>query len=91
MKTLVIVDITPINKIKLAEYSAQAAETLKPFNGIFIAKGPVEVLHGDAKHPMKAVIEFPDKQNAKNWYKSKAYQDLISLREQGMQSQFHLL
>lgn len=91
MTSLVIVDLTPIDKIKLSEYSALAAETLKPFNGHFIAKGGVETLHGKTAHPMKAVIEFPDKESAINWYNSAAYQAIIPLREQGMHSQFHLV
>ena len=91
MKTLIIVDLTPIDKIKLSEYSALAAETLIPFNGVFIAKGAAEPLNGESNHPIKAVIEFPDKQSAKDWYNSSAYQAIIPLREQGMHSQFHLV
>jgi uncharacterized protein (DUF1330 family) len=91
MKSLVIVDLTPIDKTKLSEYSALAAETLLPFSGQFIAKGPIESLTGEATQPMKAVIEFPNKQSAKDWYNSAAYQAIIPLREQGMHSQFHLV
>lgn len=39
MTNLVVVDLTPIDKDKMAQYSALAAETLTPFNGNFIAKG----------------------------------------------------
>lgn len=91
MTSLVIVDLTPVDKTQLTQYSTLAAQTLKPFNGHFIAKGPVETLHGEAMHPVKAVIQFPDKESAKNWYNSAAYQKIIPLREQGMQSQFHLV
>lgn len=91
MTSLIIVDLTPIDKTILTEYSALAAETLKPFNGHFIAKGQIETLHGDNAHPMKAVIEFPDKESAKNWYNSPAYQAIIPLRNSGMKSQFHLV
>jgi uncharacterized protein (DUF1330 family) len=91
MQNLVIVDLTPTNKTQLSEYSALAAETLKPFNGQFIAKGEIQVLHGEASHPIKAVIQFPDKQSAKDWYNSAAYQAIIPLREQGMDCQFHLV
>ena len=91
MPTLVIVDLTPIDKTLLSEYSALAAETLKPFKGRFMAKGAIDVLHGEANHPMKVVIEFPDKDSAKGWYSSAEYQAIIPLREQGMRSQFHLV
>lgn len=91
MKTLIIVDLTPVNKTLLTEYSALAAETLKLFNGEFIAKGATESLHGEVTHPMKAVIEFPDKKSATDWYNSAEYQAIIPLREEGMKSQFHLV
>lgn len=89
MTSLVIVDLTPINQEKMAEYSAQAAETFKPFGGHFIAKGAFDVLHGDMTHPVKAIIEFPNKKSAKDWYNSDAYQVIIPLRDEGMNSQFH--
>jgi uncharacterized protein (DUF1330 family) len=91
MTSLVIVDLTPLDKEQLAKYSEQAAITLAEFGGQFIAKGGIEVLHGDAVHSVKAVIQFPDKATAKNWYNSAAYQAIIPLREMGMQSQFHLV
>ncbi len=91
MSSLVVVDLTPTDKTKIAEYSALATETLVPFNGRFLAKGPVEVLHGEAPHPIKAVIEFPDADSARNWYNSEAYQAIVPLRNTGMQSQFHLI
>lgn len=91
MTCLVIVDLTPIDKAQLGQYSEQAAKTVAAFDGHFIAKGAIEVLHGEASHPMKAVIQFPDKDTARNWYQSEAYQALIPQRELGMNSQFHLL
>ncbi len=91
MTCLVIVDLTPTDKVNLGQYSEQAAKTVAAFDGHFIAKGAIETLHGEAAHPMKAVIQFPDKEAARNWYQSEAYQALIPLREQGMQSQFHLV
>lgn len=91
MTSLVIVDLTVLDNTKLAEYSAQAGETLIPYNGRFIAKGEAETLHGEPEHVMKAVIEFPDKESAKNWYFSAAYQALIPLREQGIRSCFQLV
>jgi len=91
MTCLVIVDLTPTDKTQLGQYSEQAAKTLAAFDGEFIAKGEIETLHGESSHPMKAVIQFPDKDTARNWYQSDAYQALIPQRELGMKSQFHLV
>ncbi len=91
MTTLIIVDVTPVNKEMLTRYSAMAGATLIPFQGEFIAKGPIESLHGEQSFEMKVVLQFPSKENAIAWYNSAAYQEIIPLREQGMKSQFHLI
>lgn len=91
MSALVIVDLTPTNTEALAAYSSKAAETLIPFGGEFIAKGPIESLHGGCEFQTKVVIEFPDKDCATAWYNSPAYQAIIPIRDHGMHSQFHLI
>ena len=91
MSALIIVDLTPTDKEKLTAYSTLAASTLLPFGGEFLAKGPIEALHGDAAFSTKVVIQFPDRDSAVNWYNSKAYQEIIPVRELGMISQFHLV
>jgi len=91
MKSLIIVDFTPIDQTHLTQYAQLAAQTIESLGGQFIAKGPIETLHGQSTHTMKAVIEFKDKDTARNWYNSEAYQAIIELRNQGMDSQFHLV
>ncbi len=91
MTALIIVDLTIIDKEKLSVYSAMAAETLVPFSGEFLAKGPIETLHGESAFQMKVVIQFPSKDKAVSWYNSDAYLAIISIRDQGMRSQFHLI
>jgi len=91
MSAFIIVDLTPTNKDALSTYSALAAKTLAPFKGEFIAKGAIETLHGDAPYSTKVIIQFPDREHAQNWYNSPAYQEIISTRNQGMDSQFHLV
>jgi len=91
MSALVIIDLTPIDKEKLSTYSTMAAEALVPYDGEFLAKGAIEVLHGESAFQTKVVILFPDRNKAMNWYQSAAYQALIPMRNQGMHSQFHLV
>jgi|TARA_R110002072_G_scaffold216955_1_gene374521 uncharacterized protein (DUF1330 family) len=91
MTAYIIVDLTPTDKQKLQQYSAMAAETLIPFNGEFIAKGPIEVLHGEQGFQTKVIIGFADRASAEGWYHSEAYQKIINLRNQAMKSQFHLV
>lgn len=91
MTALIIVDLTPTDKDKLSAYSTMAAETLVPYGGEFLAKGSIESLHGESRFQTKVVIQFPDRDNAMNWYHSAAYQETIPVRDQGMHSQFHLV
>jgi uncharacterized protein (DUF1330 family) len=91
MSTLIIVDLTPTDKERLSTYSALAAESLIAYSGEFIAKGSIEALHGEAPYSTKVVIQFPDRESAENWYRSEAYQAIIPIRDQGMNSQFHLV
>ena len=91
MSALIIIDLSPTNKEKLSTYSSLAAETLVPYGGEFLAKGPIKALHGNAPYQTKVVIQFPDRDSAVGWYESAAYQALIPIRNQGMDSQFHLV
>lgn len=91
MTSLIVVDLTPKDAEKLARYSTAAAQTLIPFNGEFLVKGPIESLHGESVFSMKVIIQFPTKQNALDWYNSPDYQAIIPLRSEGMDSQFHLV
>ena len=91
MTAYIIVDLTPTDSQKLQQYSAKAAETLIPFTGEFIAKGPIQSLHGEQGFQTKVIIGFPDRANAEGWYNSDAYQEIINFRNQGMNSQFHLV
>lgn len=91
MSAYIVVDLTPIDATKLQQYSALAAETLVPFGGSFLAKGPIETLHGDTPRKLKVIITFPDRESASDWYNSDAYQVIIPLRNEAMDSQFHLI
>jgi len=91
MMALIIVDLTPTDKDKLSVYSAAAAETLVSYGCEILAKGPIEALHGESAFQTKLVIQFPDRDSAMSWYYSAAYQEIVPVREQGMQSQFHLV
>lgn len=91
MTALIIVDLTPIDKNKLAAYSAEAAKTLITYDGEFLAKGSIAPLHGESAFTTKVIIQFPSKEKALSWYNSQEYQAIIQLREEGMTSQFHLI
>jgi uncharacterized protein (DUF1330 family) len=64
----------------IVAYLQRFDETLAPYDGHFI-------IHGGAKSVMEGrwpgdliVIEFPDRDAARSWYDSPAYQAIIGLR-----------
>jgi len=91
MSSYIIVELNVLDADKLAQYSQLAAPTIAKAGGKFIAKSPVQSLHGDAAFSNKVVIEFPSEQEAKDWYQGEEYQVLIALRNEAMESQFQLV
>jgi uncharacterized protein (DUF1330 family) len=64
----------------IVEYLERIDATLEPFGGRFIVHGgDVEVLEGDWPGHL-VIIEFPDRDRARAWYASPAYQDILRLR-----------
>lgn len=65
---------------EIEAYLEQIDATLAPFGGRFrIHGGPVEPLEGDWAGDL-IVIEFPDRERARAWYTSPAYQAILPLR-----------
>ncbi|WP_030548051.1 DUF1330 domain-containing protein [Streptomyces albus] len=62
------------------EYVERIQATLDPYSGRFLIHGgPVEALEGEcAVHPV--VIEFPGMDEARAWYGSPGYQEILPLR-----------
>ncbi|MFI8192064.1 DUF1330 domain-containing protein [Streptomyces sp. NPDC085946] len=62
------------------EYLHRIQATLDPFGGRFLIHGPpAEVLEGTWPGSM-VLIEFPGLAEARAWYASPAYQDILRLR-----------
>jgi len=91
MSAFIIVDLTPTDPEKAQAYGASAATTIARYDGEFVVKGAIEPLSGGSHHQTKAIIQFADREAALNWYQSDEYQALIPLRDQGMDSTFHLV
>ncbi|NLP60456.1 DUF1330 domain-containing protein [Paraburkholderia sacchari] len=64
----------------IVEYLEKIDATLAPFGGRFIIHGgPVERLEGKFRGNL-IVIEFDDRERARAWYDSQAYQAILPLR-----------
>jgi uncharacterized protein (DUF1330 family) len=90
MSAYVVVHATPKDADKMQAYGAAAGPTLAAFGGKLAARGPAEALAGEHSHKLMVVLEFPDKDSARRWYASPAYQAAIPVRLQAMDSVFIL-
>jgi uncharacterized protein (DUF1330 family) len=62
------------------EYLEKVEATFLPYGGRWLAlDGEVEVLEG-AWPGSVVLMEFPDRESARKWYASPAYQDIVGLR-----------
>jgi uncharacterized protein (DUF1330 family) len=81
MKAYVVAAETVNDPAMFDLYRKQVPATLVPFGGQFVTRGAnMTVLEGDWPHPRLVIIEFPSRAAAEDWYKSTAYQKIISLR-----------
>lgn len=65
---------------EVIEYIERIQATLEPYGGRLLVHGPtVEVAEGDWPGTI-VTIEFPGLDEARNWYASPAYQEILPLR-----------
>ncbi len=91
MSAYIIVDFTTKDIEQLKLYGAGTPATLAQYGGEFLVKGSIQPLHGGSHYETKVIIEFTSRADAIGWYESPEYQQLIAIREQGMDCQFHLV
>ena len=60
------------------EYASKVADTLKPFDGKFLVRTPEKLVKEGEETTLTVVIEFPNVEDAKNFYHSKEYQEAIN-------------
>jgi uncharacterized protein (DUF1330 family) len=64
------------------KYVEGVQKSLLPYEAKVIFRGKqVQVLAGSHPHENAVVIQFPDQRILLDWYHSKAYQDLIPIRD----------
>jgi uncharacterized protein (DUF1330 family) len=65
---------------QVREYLRRIDDTLTPYGGRFLVHGSMpEVIGGDLPGTV-VLIEFPDRETAKAWYDSPAYQAIVAYR-----------
>jgi len=64
----------------IAEYLDRIEKTLTPYQGRFLAHGPRVTVREGSWPGTIVIIEFPTAEQARGWYESPAYQDILPLR-----------
>ena len=73
-------------------YRSQTAATIAPHGGRFIVRGErVHNFEGEPPLPRVVVIEFPSFDQAKAWYESEAYRQLIPIRQKAAKGRSFLV
>ena len=71
------------------EYRKQVLPTIEAYGGKFMVRGgKFTVLEGEMPFDRIAVLEFPSRKAAEDWYNSSAYQKILPLRLNSMEAQF---
>ncbi|TLQ47175.1 DUF1330 domain-containing protein [Streptomyces marianii] len=67
---------------RMAEYRAKVLRTLELYGGEFMIRGgEFEVLEGDWRPTHLSVMVFPTADQARQWYTSPEYRDIVPLRD----------
>jgi len=75
----------------IIEYLERIDDTLAPYGGRFLIHGgPIESLEGSWSGDLVA-IEFPDRERARAWYDSAAYQSILPLRTEHAEGDVFLI
>ena len=71
------------------EYRKQVMPTIEACGGKFLVRGgKFTALEGDMPFDRIAMLEFPSRKAAEDWYNSPAYQKILPLRLNAMEAQF---
>ncbi|MCQ8835988.1 DUF1330 domain-containing protein [Streptomyces antimycoticus] len=67
---------------RMAEYRAEVGRTLKLYGGGFVIRGgEFTVLEGEWQPTHLSVMKFPTAEDARRWYSSPEYREIVPLRE----------
>ncbi|WP_268036387.1 DUF1330 domain-containing protein [Algoriphagus sp. PAP.12] len=92
MPAFVIVEVDIQDPVAYEEYKKHTPATVEKYGGKFILRGnPVEALEGEWNHDRLVMLEFPDKNSARDWYYSKDYQKAKEIRAKGSNAKFLLI
>ena len=92
MPAYVIAEVDVIDPAGFDEYRKGVPATIAAYGGRYLARGgALEPLEGGWTPKRMVVLEFPSMAQAKAWYTSAEYRDLMALRQRTTRSKVVLL
>jgi uncharacterized protein (DUF1330 family) len=88
----VINEITVTDPEKFQTYASQVPATLAPFGGEYVVRGGApEAVSGAAPPQRLVVLRFPNREQARAWRASPAYQKILPIREATSTSRVYIV
>jgi uncharacterized protein (DUF1330 family) len=88
----VVVEVTITDEEAYEKYKPMAYASIVAHGGRYLVRGgAVDSVEGDAVEARIVVLEFPDMEAARRWYRSDDYQAALSLREGAARSRLFMV
>jgi uncharacterized protein (DUF1330 family) len=92
MAAYVIADIQVTDPTSYDQYRPLAASSVAQFGGRFAVRGgKIDLLEGGPEPERIVVIEFPDADAARRWYRSEEYQSALKIRQSASRGRVFLV
>ena len=85
MVAYVISEVEPRDAELIDRYRSLAARSIAKYGGRYIVRGgAVEPVEGNWKPRHMVIVEFPSMDRAREWYRSEAYAEALTVREHAL-------
>jgi uncharacterized protein (DUF1330 family) len=85
MAAYIISDLTVLDPEAIEVYRTRAAASIARHGGRYLARGgKIEVLEGNWDPNLIVVVEFPDADRARAWYRSSDYAEALAVRDRAL-------
>lgn len=85
MAAYLISDITVRDRAAFESYRTRAADAIRAYGGRYLARlGEVQLLEGSWNPNMIVIVEFPNLEQARAWYRSPEYAFALEVRDKAL-------
>jgi uncharacterized protein (DUF1330 family) len=92
MPAYIIAEIQVTDPTSYDRYRPMAAASIARFGGRYVVRGgKLDLLEGEPEPGRIVVIEFPDADAARRWYRSEEYQKALRIRQSASRGRVFLV